>query len=174
MNYDATIEIWRMIRKCLRKPSCCKRRQAKWVLQTTSTSSRRMLRFRYRGNQASSVVDICMKCGSSGQKSNIIPLRISIALPRWKRIGRICFLVSLFLPLLVFLLRGYHILDTCGILEWPQTLKTNVGLLLQLPLPSLTTNDFSAILRMCLSFTHQRWQATMTVHIWSQLIRATQ
>ena len=37
----------------------------KWVLQTTSTSSQRMLRFRYRGNQASSVVD-CMKCGSSG------------------------------------------------------------------------------------------------------------
>ena len=41
-----------------------------------------MLRFQYRGNQASSVVDICMKCGSSGWKSNIISLRILIALPR--------------------------------------------------------------------------------------------
>ena len=34
----------------------------------------------------------------------------------------------------------------------PQTLKRNVGLLFRLPLSSLTTNDVSAVSRMCLSF----------------------
>ena len=99
-----------------------------------------MLLFRYRGNLVSNVVDICMKCGRSGYKSNIIPLRISVALPRLKWISRVRFLVLL--PLLVFLLHEASIFfDTCGILGRPQMLKTNVGLLLQLLLPSHTTND---------------------------------
>ena len=37
-----------------------------------------------------------------------------------------------------------------------QMLKTNVELLFRLPLPSLTTDNVSAISRMCLSFMHQR------------------
>ena len=45
----------------------------KGVLQTTSTSSRRMLLFGYHGNLASSVVDICMECDSSGQTSFSLP-----------------------------------------------------------------------------------------------------
>ena len=85
------------------------------------------------------------------------------------RIGCVCFLVLL--PLLLFLLHeAFIFFDTRGILGWPRTLKRNVGLLLRLPLPSLITNDVSAISWMCLSFIHQRWQATMTVHFWSQLI----
>ena len=59
-----------------------------------------MLLLRYCGNLAS--IDICMKCGSSGYKLNIIPLRILTALPCLKRISRVRFLVLL--PLLVFLL----------------------------------------------------------------------
>ena len=61
-----------------------------------------------------------------------------------------------------------------GILGWPQKLEWNVGLLLRLPLPSLIANDVLAISWMCLSFIHQRWQAMMTVHFWSQLIRVMQ
>ena len=164
-----------MIRKHLRKLSCSKQRQAKWVLQTTSTSSRRMLRFQYRGNQASSVVDICMKCGSSGWKSNIISLRILIALPRCMEADQsYSFPGNLILTVVGFSPTRHLFLYTRGILEWPQTLKMNVGLLLRLPLPSCTANNVSAISQMCLSFMHQRWQATMIVHIWSQLIRAMQ
>ena len=114
-----------------------------------------------------------MKWAVPGRNRTLFRRVFSIALPRSKRIGRVRFLVLL--PLLVFLVHKASILfDTCGILGWhrPQTLKTNVGLLLRMPLASLTTNFVSAISRMCL--THQRWQATMTVHIWSQLICVTQ
>ena len=113
-----------------------------------------MLLFRHRGNLVSSVVDICMKCGSS----NIIPLRISIALPRLKRISRVRFLVLL--PLLVFRLHedGPRSFDmaTC---TWyprmtPDAENERGTAVLQLPLPSCTTNDVSAISRiMCLSST---------------------
>ena len=121
-----------------------------------------MLHFRYRGNQASSVVDICMKCSSSGWKSIIIPLSISIALPRWKRIGHVRFL--LLLPLLVFLLWGVHIFWYTWYPRMSPDAENERGTVLLL-LPSLTTNNVSAISQMCLSFTHQWWQATMTVHI---------
>ena len=60
-----------------------------------------------------------------------------------------------------------HVLSSDDPRRWK---GTYVGLLLRLPLPSLTTNNVSVILRMCLSFIHQRWQATMTIHFWSQLI----
>ena len=89
------------------------------------------------------------------------------------QIGRILFLVLV--PLSLFLLlEASMFFDTRGIRGWPQTLKRNVGLLLQLPLLSLTTNDVSAILQMCLSFIHQWWRVTMTVQFWSQLIRVMQ
>ena len=35
---------------------------------------------------------------------------------------------------------------------------------------AISTNNVSAILQMCLSFIHQLWRATMTIHFWSQLI----
>ena len=39
----------------------------------------------------------------------------------------------------------------------------HIHFLVWLLFPSLTTTDVSAISRMCLSFIHQQWQATMTV-----------
>ena len=105
-----------------------------------------------RGNLGSSVEDICIKCGSSGRNRTLVCCVFRLHYLRLKRISRVRFLVLL--SLLVFLLHEASIFfDIRGILGLPQTLKTNVGLLLQLTLPSRTTNDVSG---RSLSFMHQR------------------
>ena len=139
-----------------------------WVYQTTSTSFWRMLCFQYHGNLA-------LNHQPSEQREVLDDQdKVSNCAQRFF-LEHHYLIVFVLLLLLLFLLHEDSIfLDTHGILGWPQTLKRNVGLLLRLPLPPLTTNDVSAISRMCLSFIHQRWQSTMTVHFWSQLIRVTQ
>ena len=110
-----------------------------------------------------------------GRKRALFRCVFRLHLPRSKWISRVRFLVHL--PLLVFSPTwGVHILWCSYVVssDDPRYWKQNVGLLLRLPLPSHTTNDVSAISRMCLSFTHQWWQATTTVHIWNRLIRVTQ
>ena len=135
-----------------------------WVLQTTSTSFRRMLRFWYRGNLVLN--------HQANKQREVLDNQDKVSNCAQCFFLEHCYYESIMfilLPLLLFLLHEAIFLDTHGIFGWPQTLKRNVGLLLWLPLPPLTTNDVSAISQMCLSFIHQWWQSAMTVHFWSQL-----
>ena len=126
-------------------------------MQANSKSSRRMLRFRYHRSLASSVVDICMK-QVEFEHYSVAYFDCITAI----EVDRSCLFPGSLTVVAFSPTWGVHILWYMWYPRMtPDAEKEHGTAQLRLLLPSLIT--------MCLSFIHQRWQAMMIVHFWSQL-----